>query len=384
MCKVRILRALVVRRLTEAADEIFGLFERTITEYEEELCRSKEENERQRQLLDAFLRPSVQLQLEDVEQPTGMKEEFGSEQHEWQGNAGEQKTLEPCHIKVEDHWSNLEGENGNRTGDEVRSSHLHYRQSHDTKEPALLTSSLTAETAEDHSEASKPHIPSDLGADRMTSDSLDESLHRNVDSLGNRKKFQCGDCGKTYMSRASLKRHTMSHTGERPHRCSICGKNFTQRSDLVMHLRSHTGLKPFACTLCCWKFAKKSSLVLHMRRHTGEKPHWCSVCGKRFRHRSSLVEHSRVHIQGSVYSCSVCGAGFTGKRGLVAHRKTHSTEQALSCTLCGKKVSNASYLALHMRIHTGEKTHLEESHRLDEDQSKVRTTSMMSQPEKYI
>lgn len=60
------LRALVVRRLAEAADEIFGLFERTITEYEEELCRSKEENERQRQLLDAYLRPSVQLQLEGL------------------------------------------------------------------------------------------------------------------------------------------------------------------------------------------------------------------------------------------------------------------------------------------------------------------------------
>ena len=53
MSKVRMLRALVKQRLTAAAEEIFGLFETTIAEYEEERCRSKEENERQRELLDA-------------------------------------------------------------------------------------------------------------------------------------------------------------------------------------------------------------------------------------------------------------------------------------------------------------------------------------------
>ena len=42
------------QRLTAAAEEIFELFERTIAEYEEELCR-------QRKLLDAVLQPQVQL-----------------------------------------------------------------------------------------------------------------------------------------------------------------------------------------------------------------------------------------------------------------------------------------------------------------------------------
>ncbi|GLD73287.1 zinc finger protein 135-like protein, partial [Lates japonicus] len=58
---VHMLRALVKQRLTAAAEEIFGLFERTIAEYEEELCRSKEENQRQRKLLDAVFNPQVQL-----------------------------------------------------------------------------------------------------------------------------------------------------------------------------------------------------------------------------------------------------------------------------------------------------------------------------------
>ena len=61
MSKVQMLSLLVKQRLTAAAEEISGLFERTIAEYEEELCRSQEENERQRKLLDAVLQPRVQL-----------------------------------------------------------------------------------------------------------------------------------------------------------------------------------------------------------------------------------------------------------------------------------------------------------------------------------
>ncbi|XP_054626290.1 uncharacterized protein LOC129178262 isoform X3 [Dunckerocampus dactyliophorus] len=50
MCKVRMPRRFVNQRLTAAVEEIFVVLERTIAEYEEELCRTKEENERQRQL----------------------------------------------------------------------------------------------------------------------------------------------------------------------------------------------------------------------------------------------------------------------------------------------------------------------------------------------
>ena len=54
MSKVQTLRVVVKQRLTAAAEEIFELFERTIAEYEEELCRH-------RKLLDAVFQPQVQL-----------------------------------------------------------------------------------------------------------------------------------------------------------------------------------------------------------------------------------------------------------------------------------------------------------------------------------
>ncbi|CAL9695000.1 unnamed protein product [Knipowitschia caucasica] len=55
-----LLRAAVNERLAAAAEEIFVLLERTIAEYEEEVCRSKEQNQRNQQLLEA-LRPRVLL-----------------------------------------------------------------------------------------------------------------------------------------------------------------------------------------------------------------------------------------------------------------------------------------------------------------------------------
>lgn len=61
MSKVGNLKLLVKQRLTASADEIFELFERTIAEYEEELCRSGKDDERLRNRLDAVLKPDVRL-----------------------------------------------------------------------------------------------------------------------------------------------------------------------------------------------------------------------------------------------------------------------------------------------------------------------------------
>ena len=62
MAKVQVLRALVEQRLSSAVEEIFVLIERTVAEYEEELCRSEQEKQRQRKQLDALLNPRVLLQ----------------------------------------------------------------------------------------------------------------------------------------------------------------------------------------------------------------------------------------------------------------------------------------------------------------------------------
>lgn len=54
MSSVEFLREFINRRLTAAAEEIFGVFQKAIVEYEEEILR-------QRRLLDAVCKPEMRL-----------------------------------------------------------------------------------------------------------------------------------------------------------------------------------------------------------------------------------------------------------------------------------------------------------------------------------
>ncbi|KAF1389909.1 hypothetical protein PFLUV_G00052470 [Perca fluviatilis] len=112
MCKVQMLRALVEQRLTAAAEEIFGLFERTIAEYEEELCRSKEENERQRELLDAVFNPQLRLHRAALPPDDKSKIVIKEEQQECSSTVDQQEPKPPPHIKEEqeERRSSQEGE----------------------------------------------------------------------------------------------------------------------------------------------------------------------------------------------------------------------------------------------------------------------------------
>ncbi|XP_077417648.1 uncharacterized protein LOC144048988 [Vanacampus margaritifer] len=65
---IKMLQELVRERLMAAADEIFGLFERTVASYEEQLCRAREENEGQRRQLEAVYKRNMLLHRQDVQQ----------------------------------------------------------------------------------------------------------------------------------------------------------------------------------------------------------------------------------------------------------------------------------------------------------------------------
>lgn len=54
MAAVENLRTVINERLTEAVEDILGVFTRTLSVYEEEICR-------QRTLLDIVLRPEIKL-----------------------------------------------------------------------------------------------------------------------------------------------------------------------------------------------------------------------------------------------------------------------------------------------------------------------------------
>ncbi|CAB1327753.1 unnamed protein product [Coregonus sp. 'balchen'] len=63
MSKLQLLNVFVTERLSAAAVEIFGAVEKTIAEYQEEICRSAEANERHRRQLDMLLNVFVTERL---------------------------------------------------------------------------------------------------------------------------------------------------------------------------------------------------------------------------------------------------------------------------------------------------------------------------------
>ncbi|KAM8845037.1 uncharacterized protein AB9W97_000363 isoform 1-T1 [Spinachia spinachia] len=127
MSKGQMLRCLVKQRLTEAAEEIFGLFERTIAEYEEEASRFKEDNERLKKRLHAVFHPEVRIQRADLQQLFLPKEKQQEGPHVKEEEEDPQlQRLEEADIMVS--FTPLKSED-----DEVESSQLNRRQTQEAE-----------------------------------------------------------------------------------------------------------------------------------------------------------------------------------------------------------------------------------------------------------
>lgn len=69
MSQLEELKSFVSERLNTVAAEIVGAIEKTITDYEEQAFRLREENERHRSLLDIILRTKLPPQPEGWSSP---------------------------------------------------------------------------------------------------------------------------------------------------------------------------------------------------------------------------------------------------------------------------------------------------------------------------
>ncbi|XP_056264106.1 zinc finger protein 32-like [Pseudoliparis swirei] len=388
MSKVQMLRCFVNQRLTAAAQEICGLFERTIAEYEEELCSSQEENERHRKRLDADINSHIRLQRADVQQLLEVQEEVPLEQQDWSTSL-EQDEPDPPHIKEEQEelWTNQEGEQlqglaeaGIRFSfspvkseddeEEAQSSHLHQR----------LTEHMETEADGEDYGGPEPDRKSGPDTDEKTGDSTEPDTDDSVDwketrepqsglnSLNNEdvhvsdskcssgeKPLICSECGKRFHLMGDLKKHMRIHTGEKTFKCSVCDKIFKRKSRLKRHMLTHTGEKPFNCLFCDKSFKRKSSVKRHMLIHTGEKPFSCSECDRGFAYRHHLKIHMLRHTGEKPFSCSQCGKSFTLSGDLKKHMKVHTGEKPFSCSECDRGFAYRHHLKIHMLRHTGEK-----------------------------
>ncbi|XP_034027285.1 zinc finger protein 436-like [Thalassophryne amazonica] len=318
MSKVQMLRALVKQRLTAAAEEIFGLFERTIAEYEEELCRSKEENHRQRHLLDAVFNP------EDVQQVV-VKE---TDQVDWSSRLDPDEP-QSTHIKKEP--GPLQIRTG---GDLLRGleevdftnftlSHVPVKSEEDEDKlhPLQLPQSQTEANgeAEPRDSSSAEHKKDDSGNPEPNAD-LDANGH--LQQVTNIILFDFSDPEMEHsvdlknvsepQSAFNSQKHEVSvsdqHSpaGEKPFRCSHCSKRFGLKGSLSAHMITHTGEKPFSCSECGKKFGRKCHLKHHMVCHSDQKPFRCSECSKMFRFKSNMKRHMKTHAEEKPVRWPVC------------------------------------------------------------------------------
>ncbi|XP_062291782.1 oocyte zinc finger protein XlCOF7.1-like [Scomber scombrus] len=380
MSKVQMLRASVNQRLTAAAEEIFVLFERTIAEYEEELSRSKEENERQRKLLDAVFKPQLHLHRADVQQPFENKEEVP-------GSSVDQEDPDPSHIKKEQKelWTSQEGEQlpGLEEVDITKftSTPVPVKSEDDKQKPQssqlhqTLTEEMETEADGEDCGGSEPdrnsHPDTHLLPDTDDSDgdwTETGELQSDLNSLKNTEVLVsdmkcntgsviCSQCDAKFASKETLQRHlTLDHcSGTNLFSCQLCDKTFSHRTYLKSHMSLHKGVKRFICRVCKEGFAWRSQLKTHKcvdktSQPNGEESEAArnSVCVKE-------VRCGEAKVSVSSFSCSECKESFEDIYSLEKHLRDHKRKKPFSCPFCVKSFENMSNQKSHIAMHTGEK-----------------------------
>ncbi|KAL0985092.1 hypothetical protein UPYG_G00152810 [Umbra pygmaea] len=213
MTKIEILKFFLKQRLIAAAEEIFGAVEETIVEYQEEVSRTREENNRLRGMLD--VKPEIILHKIDLHQPiVPVSKEQGAFEHLDLSPSRGQVDPEPTLIKEEPKST------------ESKVDHL-----------------------ETHVGARVCHV-----CGKFFSGNNELNDHMKIHP--GEKTFRCPDCGKCFRKNPDLTAHKRVHTGERPYRCKFCGKGFTQSGNLAVHMKSHSGEKPHHCPVCGKSFSR--------------------------------------------------------------------------------------------------------------------------------
>uniref|UniRef100_A0A674CEU0 Zinc finger protein 180-like n=1 Tax=Salmo trutta TaxID=8032 RepID=A0A674CEU0_SALTR len=368
MTKLQYLNVYLTERLMQAAEEILGVVGNTISEYQEEITRTKRENQYLKQHLITPVLPAPQPIVSWVSEQQTPPEQQHCEQ-EWSPSLG-QRDPESTQIKQEQGELRTRQEEEQIQGPEADTKEdsitippcvksdcdqeppqpTHLPQTVENRErDSLLTNttgqiktepdgegygvSLSEPTSD--SPQSQPLSAVNPGCSRTQSENTESvpDVQRDPERRPEEdtQTHSCTQCGAVFCELSQLKAHMLSHTvphsGGTSHRqilCTVCWKSFTSTSYLKVHMCSHNKEKPFHCGVCGKSFSYSGRFREHQRIHTGERPYRCHVCGKRFNRSTHLKTHLRVHTGEKPYSCPVCGKGFSQSSQIKGHLRTHT------------------------------------------------------------
>ncbi|XP_059192784.1 zinc finger protein 879-like [Centropristis striata] len=403
MSSVDSFKEFVNERLTTAAEEIFGVFIKTIVEYEEEI-------DRQRRLLDIVWKPELQLHRIELPQQHVCEEEEEEEEEEVpvdqqlciqeKNSSLDQEDPEPPQVKeeLEELSTSQEGEQlvvKQETPTYAESDYSEDQTTYITPDDALIAAEtesvfrtfMFTPTYElsDHCEdgtlffnpdksqsAAETELPDSMCISGLKEESNCETIrtkvsepntdHQLLSRLSHEAENQ--DQKRTNHDNSGSTRNAEQELSKRLHDSKSHDNNVFNQTMSKSSCRTLEGKKSFQCEICEKAYMRKYHLQKHLMKHTGNKPHLsfgtfkCGICGKVFNSLSVLNSHLRTHSGEKPYFCNTCGKSYSHKSTLIVHIRVHTGEKPYSCNTCGKRFSHAGKLNIHIRGHTGEKPFL--------------------------
>ena len=134
--------------------------------------------------------------------------------------------------------------------------------------------------------------------------------------------FECEHCELNLPNLRDYLEHSKKHLENAIYKCVVCEKHFTVLLKFISHLMNHEGMKLHVCEFegCDKSFMSKAKLKDHLISHaTNSKPHLCSLCGQFYKTKENLARHLIRHAGVKKFSCNYCPKAFFFNRKFDRH-----------------------------------------------------------------
>ncbi|XP_063223887.1 zinc finger protein 771-like [Bacillus rossius redtenbacheri] len=126
--------------------------------------------------------------------------------------------------------------------------------------------------------------------------------------------YECLHCDRVYTCKPTLANHMLSvHLRVKEYECPVCDRAFAVKAHFQKHMACHSGEK-FSCN-CGRSFSTKTSLDRHSLTHVNYRPYTCAMCGLTFTQKSSVERHIVTNMEKEHYKRFGTCKPITGGRG---------------------------------------------------------------------
>ncbi|XP_005172935.2 uncharacterized protein isoform X1 [Danio rerio] len=408
MSKLQVLSVYLTERLTLAAQEIFKAVEDAFSEYNEEICRSRQEIELlKRRLLQAGVQMDSETQPSFSETPGPKCIQAFSE--EWRSDSEHDLKDSEMHMKLEVYTQHEENEVQMPVCNESGSSFSPCVDIYHNKTHSKDTETQIMDDGENHNFTfinqaahikNEPEINTEMGTtcqayqqiaredlnDSRTSDDSCDTNKIKLSHIGSpRHKMQTFNMPHRNQEISTPDRMDLAQIRERladeerkkaaskarsqKHKQKVYGNpdlheayRKKERESKLQSQRERNKKK-----LCendethkVKKIRQTEEVPIEKERQQQEsqsKTSLADICLENVHHEEELS----VNAQGAGehrYLCIVCRRTFSSPGLLKIHLRIHSGEKPYHCHFCGKNFRQSSHLNTHVRIHTGERPHI--------------------------